>query len=234
MVSWPQSFDELVTEQKRLAAVQPHPWTPPAGPYSTAGCFICFPRGQSGYGAKGDPAWVGAALITQDGLLFTAYLQGAAGARYEAGLLALREGPLLEAAVRSLPRRPELLLVNASGLDHPRRAGLALHLGALLDLPTIGVTHRPLAAGGEWPRAVRGAHAPLLLAGERVGYWVCTRDGTRPLAIHAGWRTDTDVALEVALAASSPAARTPEPIRQARRVARSARTAGGKADSRRR
>jgi hypothetical protein len=59
------------------------------------------------------------------------------------------EGPLLEAAVRALPAQPDVLLVDATGRDHPRRGGLALHLGAALDLPTVGVTHRPPVAEEE-------------------------------------------------------------------------------------
>ena len=143
-------------------------------------------------------------------------------------MLALREGPLLESVVRKLPCPPDVLLINATGRDHPRRAGLAFHLGALLELPTVGVTHRPLLADGEWPELVRGAHSQLLLAGERVGYWLCTRCSTRPLAVHAAWRTDPDIALAVVLAASSGTARTVEPIRLARRVAREARAAAGR------
>ena len=172
----------------------------------------------------GDAAWAGAALIKPDQSVVTAEAAGSAGAPYEAGLLALREGPLLEAAVRSLPCLPVVLLVNATGRDHPRRAGLAVHLGALLELPTAGVTHRPLLADGEWPEPVRGARSPLLLAGERVGYWLCTRDGTHPLAVHSAWRTDPEIAVAVVLAASSRKARTPEAIRQARRIAREVRT----------
>ena len=148
-------------------------------------------------------------------------MPGRAGAPYEPGLLALREGALLEAAVRALPARPKVLLVDATGRDHPRRAGLALQLGAVLELPTVGVTHRPLAAEGEWPADERGARSPLLLGGELVGYWLRTRAGTRSLAVHAAWRTDPDTAATVVLSASR--ARTPEPLRRARRRAREAR-----------
>lgn len=148
-------------------------------------------------------------------------MQGAAGAPYEPGLLALREGAQLEAAVRGLPQPPDVLLVDGTGRDHPRRAGLALHLGAVLGLPTIGVTHRPLVAAGDWPPDERGARRPLLLDGELVGYWLRTREGTRPLAVHAAWRTDADTAAEVVLAVSR--VRTPEPLRDARRRAREAR-----------
>ena len=72
---------------------------------------------------------------------------------------------------------PDVLLVDASGRDHPRRCGLALHLGAVLGVPTVGVTHRPLRAEGEWPDDERGATSALVLDGERVGYWVRTKRG---------------------------------------------------------
>jgi deoxyribonuclease V len=178
--------------------------------------FVCFARGESGPGDSGDPAWA-AACIGRG----TTAVPGHAGARYEPGLLALREGALLEAAVRALPELPDVLLVDATGRDHPRRAGLALQLGAVLELPTVGVTHRPLVAEGEWPADERGARSPLVLGGELVGYWLRTRAGTRPLAVHAAWRTDPDTAADVALSASR--ARTPEPLRRARRRAREAR-----------
>src|ERR671922_125888 len=155
-------------------------------------------------------------------LAATAVVEGTAGAPYEEGLLALREGPLLEAAIRALEEPPDVLLVNATGRDHPRRAGLAVHLGAMLELPTIGVTHRPLLATGAWPDDAHGATAPLELDGELVGRWVRTRAGRRPLAVHAAWRTDPDLATRLVL--DQCGARTPEPLRQARRVARRMRS----------
>src|SRR5207247_2406472 len=96
---------------------------------------------------------------------------------YEVGLLALREGLLLEHAVRALEDQPDVLLVSATGRDHPRGAGLALHLGAVLGVPTVGITHRPLLAAGEWPTDERGATSPLVRDGELVGYWLRTRRG---------------------------------------------------------
>jgi deoxyribonuclease V len=157
--------------------------------------------------------------------LADAVLAGEAGAPYAAGLLALREGPLLERAVRMLREPPQVLLVDATGRDHPRGAGLALHLGAVADLPSVGVTHRPLLAEGPWPEPQRGASSALLLDGERVGAWLRTRAGARPVAVHPGWQTDVDVAIAVVLAASR-GHRTPEPLRRARRLARSARASG--------
>jgi deoxyribonuclease V len=145
-----------------------------------------------------------------------------AGAAYEPGLLALREGLLLEAAVRALESTPDVILLDATGRDHPRRAGLALHLGAVLDVPTVGVTHRPLVASGDWPPDEAGATAPLRIGEEAVGCWLRTRVGTRPLAIHAAWRTDADTAVGIVLASLS-GHRTPEPLRHARMLARDAR-----------
>jgi hypothetical protein len=107
----------------------------------------------------------------------TTVMRIGAGGPYRPALLSLRQGPLLEQAVRPLPITPEVLVVNATGRDHPRRAGLALHLGAVLGLPTVGVTTRPLVAQGARPPDARGATAPLLLDNEVVGYWVRTRQG---------------------------------------------------------
>lgn len=205
-MAWPRSVEELVDVQRELAVAEPSPWRGPAG--TIGGCAI--------RGAKaGDAAW--AAAVAGDA---ESVVAGMADAPYEPGLLALREGPLLEAAVRAA--MPDVLLVDATGRDHPRRAGLALHLGAVLDVPTVGVTHRPLLAEGDWPDDVRGAWSPLLLDGEPVGAWLRTRRGARPVAVHAAWRTDVDAAVATVLAALGRH-RTPEPLRRARRLARLAR-----------
>jgi deoxyribonuclease V len=164
-------------------------------------------------------------------VLGQAVVAGRVGAGYTAGLLALREGPILGAAVAELVAAgaaPDVLLVDATGADHPRRAGLAVHLGAVLQLPTIGVTHRPLVATGTLPADCwRGAATPIAVDGECVGYWLCTRAGARPVVAHAAWRTTAETAVEVVLAASTPAARTPVPLQEARRVAREARALAG-------
>jgi deoxyribonuclease V len=221
VTAWPGTEEELVRAQLALARAQPEPWLPNTALRATGACFLCFGRGKVGAGAAGDPGWAGAALL-QDGQTVTVVATGEAGAPYAPGLLALREGPLLERAVHALPELPEVLLVDATGRDHPRRAGLALHLGAALDVPTVGVTHRPLLAEGEWPPDERGARSPLVLDGELVGYWVRTRPGTRPLACHAAWRTDPEAAVEIVLALTGQR-RTPEPLRWARTAARRAR-----------
>lgn len=222
---WPADAAQLERAQDALAAAAPPPWRPDGAPLIGA-CFVCFGRGVGGRGRRGEPGWAAAALGRAGGAV--AVVRGVAGAPYEAGRLALREGPLLAAAVDALFRRPDVLLVDATGRDHPRRAGLALHLGAVLDLPTVGVTHRPLLARGDEPGPERGARAPLVLdaAGDVVGALLRVADRRRPLAVHAAWRTDADAAVAVVLAATGRA-RTPEPLRRARHAARIARAGDG-------
>jgi deoxyribonuclease V len=225
VTTWPATADELVDLQRALADAAPPLWRPRGGAI-IGGCFVCSPRAKLGDGAAGDPLW--AAAATRNSM---AVVAAEAGAPYRAGLLALREGPALEAAVRELEQTPDALLVDATGRDHPRRAGLALHLGALLDLPTVGVTHRPLLATGDWPVDAAGARSPLHLDETIVGYWLRTRPGTRPLAVHAAWRTDPETAVEIVLSTLA-GYRAPEPLRRARSVARKARTAAFCDDSR--
>lgn len=219
MTAWPESPAALIAEQRRIAAVSPPPWEREPGPLRIGGCFVCFARHRSGPLGTGEPAWAAAAVTRGHRLLGQATVRGLAGAPYEPGLLALREGPLLDAAVRALPHAPHVLIVNATGRDHPRRCGLATHLGAVLGIATIGVTHRPLHAHGESPGDQRGATAPLLLDAEIVGFRVRTRPGANPVAVTAGWRTDPATAVTLALAAVRRA-RTPEPLRRARAAAR--------------
>jgi len=225
---WPQEPEALIALQEQLGRMQPEPWQFVGTVRSVAGCFVCFPTGRSGPGAAGDPGWAAAALL-REGEVATVVVRGRAGAPYEPGLLALREGPLLEAAVRALPALPDLLMVNATGRDHPRRAGLALHLGARLGVATVGVTQRPMIATGALPEDVRGAVSPLWIGTELVAYWVRTKQGVRPLVAHAAWRTGPDTAARVLLYLTERW-RTPVPLRYARAAARAARAredAGG-------
>lgn len=220
------SMAELEVAQHRLATASPPPWAPvPDAPLVSGGCFVCFPRGSSDPGAAGDDAWAGAAAVADAIVAATALVHGTAGAAYEAAFLALREGPLLARAVRAMSVDVEVLLVNATGRDHPRRAGLALHLGARLGIPTVGVTHQTLLATGDEPADTAGAAAPLLLDGETVGAWLRTRAGARPLAVHAAWRTTPGVAVDVVRRCTS-GVRTPTALRVARMLARRARAAG--------
>jgi deoxyribonuclease V len=244
---WPTSPDALMRLQVALAetagrVVVSSPWRP-AGDLSVGGCFIALGDPED----EGEPAWAaavvwrprpGEALRRSDRALVgrigsprqasdveaQVVVTGMVSTSYVPGLMALRQGRLLAEAVKRLPVKPDVLLVDATGLDHPRRAGLAVHLGAVLDVPTVGVTHRSLSADGVLPMPVRGARSPATVDGQVVGYWVTTRTHARPLLAHAGWRTTPETAAEVVLTASTEGARTPVPLQEARRVAREARS----------
>jgi deoxyribonuclease V len=210
-------------ELARLAR-EVKPWSfPHDRPLAVAGAFIAYRTGVYGIGERGDQAWVAAALFEGGRRTAVATIEGTVGSPYIAGYLALREGPLLERVVRELIPPPEVLLLDTTGWDHPRRAGLAVHLGAMLDLPSVGVTDRALLATGDTPGRLRGAWAPLRIDGELVGYALRTCDGVRPVLVHAGWRTLPETACEVVLAVTGQR-RTPEPLREARRLAKDART----------
>jgi len=219
---WPSSAEALERLQVRLAelADSAAAWRP-SPPARVGAVFVAFSTARARPSVGPERAWA-AAVVRRSGGSDIAVASGLVGAFYDPGHLALREGSLLERAVRSLLEPPDVLIVNASGRDHPRRAGLALHLGAALDVPTVGVTDRPLVAEGGQPGRVPGERSPLVLEGEVVGYRVRTRRNVRPVCVHAAWRTDPEVACEV-VALVTGRARTPEPLREARMLARSMR-----------
>jgi deoxyribonuclease V len=225
-LTWPNSAAALIDTQWALGQATPDRWSRPTSDVRVGACFACFADASSTAPGRSEAelGWAAAAVTSGRHLLQLATSSGPVASPYVPALMALREGPLLERAVRALATPPGVLIVNATGRDHPRRAGLALHLGSVLGLPTVGITNRPLLAEGAWPADARGATAPLRLGGELVGYWLRTRPGTKPVAVHAAWRTGPRDAVAVVLAAIRRA-RTPQPLRLARQAARQARSA---------
>jgi deoxyribonuclease V len=219
---WPADAGSLIALQQELAEATPEPWTPAGSGPRTGGCWVCAPRGLTGPGGAGDPAWAAALVLREDEVVDRLVVTGVTGAPYLPGLLALRLGPLMDEVSRALTTGPDVLLLDATARDHPRRAGLALHLGAALGVPTVGVTHRPLLAEGAWPGERRGATSLLRIGDTVVGCWLRTQPGVRPLVVHPGWRVDLATAVEL-VASTSTRRRTPEPLRLARQLARRAR-----------
>jgi deoxyribonuclease V len=136
---------------------------------------------------------------------------------YIPGLLAFREAPALFDAVAGLRRRPDLMLVDGHGYAHPRRFGLASHLGLALDIPTIGCaksvyigTYGPLAPG-------RGSTAPLVDKGEVIGAALRTRSGVAPVFVSVGHRVSLAAATPLVLACLD-GFRIPRPTRLADQV----------------
>ena len=137
---------------------------------------------------------------------------------YIPGLLSFREVPVIKAAFRQLQTRPDLALVDGMGLAHPRRIGLACHLGLELDLPTIGCGKSLFVGTHSEPRDTRGARAALRHDGEVVGCALRTRVGTKPIYVSIGHRVDLRTATRWVLRCT-PKYRLPEPIRAADRLA---------------
>ncbi|MFD0054441.1 endonuclease V [Streptomyces sp. NPDC127168] len=140
---------------------------------------------------------------------------------YVPGLLAFREIPTVRAALDALPCPPGLVVCDGYGLAHPRRFGLASHLGVLTGLPTIGVAKNPFTFTYDEPAAPRGSTSPLLAGAEEVGRAVRTRDGVKPVFVSAGHRVSLDNACAHTLALA-PAFRLPETTRRADALCRAA------------
>ena len=223
---WPSDTDSLIAYQQQLAAAAPEPYAVDPSTANIGGIWVCFPRGLVGPGTDHDQACSAAVIMFGGRVVEQRVITGTAGAPYVPGLMALRLGPLMEEALRAVSRVPDVVLLDATAHDHPRGAGLALHLGAELDIPTIGVTHRPLVASGAWPSDHRGATSLLRIGDSVVGCWLRTQPGVRPLVVHPGWRIDLTTAVEV-ITNLTGRPRTPEPLRRARQLARRTRSQQG-------
>ena len=137
---------------------------------------------------------------------------------YVPGLLSFREVPALLAALQKLCVQPDLLLCDGQGLAHPRRFGIACHLGVLTGIPAIGVA-KSLLVGEHAPvPARRGAWRPLLHKGEIVGAALRTRAGRAPVYVSIGHRLSLETAIHYTLACT-PRFRLPETTRAAHRLA---------------
>jgi deoxyribonuclease V len=133
---------------------------------------------------------------------------------YIPGLLSFREAPVCLAAVEKLESKPDLFLIDGQGIAHPRRLGLAAHLGLFLDKPTVGCAKSRLTGTFDEPAGEKGAHSPLYDGDEVIGAVVRTRTNVKPLFISVGHRCTLDDAIALTLACATKY-RLPEPTRLA-------------------
>jgi deoxyribonuclease V len=141
---------------------------------------------------------------------------------YVPGLLSFREAPAVLAALRKLRREPDALICDGQGLAHPRRFGLACHVGVLSCLPTVGCAKSRLVGSHVEPGRRRGSRTPLTDGRERIGTVLRTRDGVRPLFVSIGHRVDLAAAVRLVLDCAVRY-RLPEPTRLADRLVAQAR-----------
>jgi deoxyribonuclease V len=133
---------------------------------------------------------------------------------YVPGLLSFREMPLLLKAFEKIERVPDLVLVDGQGIAHPRRVGLASHLGLWLGVPTIGCAKSRLCGEHDIPPSEAGSYAELLDNGEVIGAVLCTKTGVKPLYISIGYMIDLPSAVNW-VTACCRGYRLPEPTRLA-------------------
>jgi len=133
---------------------------------------------------------------------------------YVPGLLSFREAPLIAQAFERLRGKPDLLLIDGHGYAHPRRFGIACHLGLMADVPTIGCAKSRLCGEHSEPGRRRGSKAELRLDSEVIGAVLRTRDGVKSIYVSVGHKIGLEVAVQWALRLA-PRLRLPEPIRVA-------------------
>ena len=171
-------------------------------------------------GIKGDMACAAVVVLNFPGLDIAA--QSTATRRvtcpYIPGLLSFREGPVILDALDRLDRKPDLLIFDGQGIAHPRRLGIASHIGLLSDLPSIGCAKSRLCGQYQEPGVERGSHVLLMDHGETIGAIVRTRTGVKPVFVSIGHRVDLKTSIDVVLGCCK-GYRLPETTRQAHRLA---------------
>lgn len=212
--AWPKTRAEAEALQERLrpkmdlTADVPDSWS------SIAGLDVAYETG-------GQRLTAAVAVLDRVSLevISSVTVTGAAPFDYIPGLFAFRELPALLSALEALEFTPDVLLCDGHGLAHPRRFGLACHLGVLTGVPTIGVAKTRLVGSYAMPGSERGAWTPVYIDGQEMGRALRTRANTKPVLVSVGNRVQLDTACEVSLE-MTPFFRTPEPIRQADQLAR--------------
>ena len=212
---WPSTIEDALAVQERLRGRVDRTDDCPELPPTVTGLDVAY---------DGDGG-IAAAAVTLETAGLTVVEERTHRAKavfpYEPGLFAFRELPPLLAALDQLDHEPDVLVCDGHGLAHPRRFGLACHLGVLTGWPAFGVGKTRFVGTHAAPEASRGSSAPLVDAGEEVGAVLRTQDGVKPVYVSAGHRIDLAHACRLTLALT-PRYRLPETTRQADRLSRAA------------
>ena len=221
--AWPSTAEEAYAIQREL---RPLVRTAPLGapPRTLAGLDVAY---GGSHGSADDRVAAAVVVLDADTLevLDSATAVGTAGFPYIPGLFAFRELPVLTRALADLATTPDVLLCDGQGLAHPRRFGLACHLGVLTGLPTLGVAKTPLLGHWDEPGPSRGDGSDVHDDGETVARVLRTQDGVKPLTVSTGHLITLDDACALVLRAA-PRYRLPETTRLADRLCRDTLAAG--------
>ena len=137
---------------------------------------------------------------------------------YIPGLLSFREGPVILDAINKSDERPDLLIFDGQGRAHPRRLGIACHIGLLTGIPSIGCGKSRLCGRHAEPASEKGNHVPLVHRDETIGAVVRTRDGVKPVFVSVGHLIDLESSIRLVLSCCTRY-RLPEPTRLAHNLA---------------
>jgi deoxyribonuclease V len=205
---WDLSPSEAVELQTRLAG-QVITDTPLPSCRLIAGADVSYDKGSTRF-------YSGVVVLRADDLSVVERRGAAAESPfpYIPGLLSFREAPVLLEAFARVESRPDAVMCDGQGIAHPRRLGIASHLGLWLRVPTIGAAKSRLVGTYKEPAREAGSRSPLLYRGEVVGSVLRTKDGVQPLFVSPGHRVDIDSAARWTLA-TCRRYRLPEPTRQA-------------------
>ena len=136
---------------------------------------------------------------------------------YIPGLLSFREAPACIAAAKKLRCKPDVFLIDGQGIAHPRRLGIAAHLGLFFDKPTIGCAKSRLIGRFDEPQTKKGSYSPLTDKDQLIGQVVRTRANVKPLFVSVGNNCTLDDAVRIVLDCA-PKYRLPEPTRIAHQL----------------
>jgi deoxyribonuclease V len=143
---------------------------------------------------------------------------------YIPGLLSFRETPACIDAIEKLKIRPDVFIVDGQGIAHPRRLGIASHIGLLINKPTIGCAKSRLIGTFEEPGKKKGSHNPLMDSGEEIGAVLRTRTDVKPVYVSVGHKCTLDDAISIVLGCTTKY-RLPEPSRLAHQLVGQAKLA---------
>ncbi|GHB76345.1 deoxyribonuclease V [Persicitalea jodogahamensis] len=191
-------------------------------PETIAGCDISFNKYE-------ETVYAGIVVLRLDTLevIEEAGVVTTASFPYVPGLLTFREGPALLEAWQKLKTVPDVVMFDGHGLAHPRRLGIATHMGLWLDRPTFGCGKSVLVGTFSEPALERGHWSPMMHKGETIGAALRTKNKVNPVFISPGHLIDLPAALDLTLRCDG-GYRLPEPTRRAHLFVNELRQKGGK------
>jgi deoxyribonuclease V len=209
---WPKTVEEAVAIQDRLRPLADLTSSGPANVRTVAGLDVSYADDR-----------LAAAVVVLDAetldVVEESTVVDTPGFPYVPGLFAFRELPALVEALRMLSVTPDLLVCDGHGLAHPKRFGLACHLGVLTGLPAIGVGKTRLIGAYDEPGGTRGDWSAVVDDGEVVGRSLRTQTNVKPVFVSVGHRADLGTACELTLRLA-PRHRLPETTRHADHLSR--------------